>query len=294
MISVKSSLTFIACLFLMPLGACAQTQWTPLLDEDLSQWDIYLSYRHQYGYDGSMPTDSAGNDIAPIGLNTGNEEMGVFTSIIKDGEPVLRVSGEAYGAVISKKEYRNYRLKLKVKWGDKVWPPREKLLKDSGILYHSIGPMGADHWRSWMLSQEFQIMQGHMGDFWNQANSAIDIRAYIPEYIMNPVADESQDWISVGEGQDIQGFVLRKENHENPHGQWNELELICHEGRSLHIVNGHVVMALQNSRYIENGEAINLYEGKIQLQSEAAELFYKDIEILEIDDMPAEYVSIFE
>jgi len=111
---------------------------------------------------------------------------------------------------------------------------------------------------------------------------------------MNPVADETQDWISVGEGQDIKGFVLRKENHESPVGEWTELELICHEGRSLHIVNGEIVMALQNSRYIEEGKAIDLYEGKIQLQSEAAEVFFKDIEILEIDALPDEYGSIFE
>ncbi len=276
------------------LSACAQNQWTPLVDEELSQWDTYLSYRHKEGYDGSVPKDADGKDIAPIGFNIANDEMGVFTTIEEDGQSIIRVSGEAYGALISKGEYRNYRLKMKVKWGEKVWPPRENLLKDTGILYHSIGPMGAEHWRSWMLSQEFQIMHGHMGDFWSQANSAIDIRAFIPEYIMNPVADETQDWISVGEGQDIKGFVLRKENHESPVGEWTELELICHEGRSLHIVNGEIVMALQNSRYIEDGKAIDLYEGKIQLQSEAAEVFFKDIEILEIDALPDEYGSIFE
>ena len=75
---------------------------------------------------------------------------------------------------------------------------RKKLLKDSGILYHSIGPIGEDYWRSWMLSQEFQIMEGHMGDFWSQLNSAIDIKAFIPEgEMMNSVADESQPFHSI-------------------------------------------------------------------------------------------------
>lgn len=41
-------------------------------------------------------------------------------------------------------------------------------------------------------------MQGHIGDYWKQATSAIDIRAYLPEHIMNPVADESQQFIKVG------------------------------------------------------------------------------------------------
>jgi len=39
--------------------------------------------------------------------------------------------------------------------------------------------------------------------------------------------------------------------------------LICYEGKSLHIVNGHVVMILKNSRYVENGKEIPLEKGKI-------------------------------
>ncbi len=39
-----------------------------------------------------------------------------------------------------------------------------------------------------MLSQELQIMEGHMGDYWCQVTSAMDIRAYTPEYIMKPIA----------------------------------------------------------------------------------------------------------
>lgn len=266
-------------------------QWTPLLDKDLSDWDIYLSYQFQPGYDGSMPTNQNGNQILPIGKNPAGYD--VFTVIEENNEPVLKVSGEIYGCVFTKKEYDNYHFRLKIKWGDKKYDPRKDLLRDSGILYHSIGPLGAEHWRSWMLSQEFQIMEGHIGDFWSQANSAIDIRAYIPEYIMNPVADKSQPFISLGTGEDIQGFCLRSANYEKPHSEWNTLELICYEGKSLHIVNGHVVMILKNSRYVENGKEIPLEKGKIQLQSEAAELYYKNIEIKELESLPEKYARYF-
>lgn len=267
------------------------TQWSNLLDPNLSQWDQYLSYKHQLGYNGEQPKDEQGNLIAPIGLNpTG---YNVFTIVEEGEEPILKVSGEIYGCVISKEEYDNYHLQLKVKWGDKKWTPRERLLKDSGILYHSVGPMGAEYWLSWMLSQEFQIMEGHMGDYWSQANSAIDIRAYIPEYIMNPVADASQDFIPVGEGEDITGLVLRNSNFEKPMGEWNTLDLICFEGKSIHIVNGEVVMVLQNSRYVEDGQSIPLTKGKIQLQSEAAEVYYKDIKVKDLDSMPEEYDTYF-
>lgn len=269
----------------------ATAQWTPLLNKDLSQWDTYLSYSFEPGYDGSVPAGPNGNPIPPIGKNP--EGYDVFTVTNENNEPVLNVSGEIYGCVFTKKEYGNYHFRLQMKWGDKKYDPRKDLLRDSGILYHSIGPLGAEHWRSWMLSQEFQIMEGHMGDFWSQANSAIDIRAYIPEYIMNPVADKSQPFISLGTGEDIQGFCLRSANYEKPHGEWNTLELVCYEGKSLHIVNGHVVMILKNSRFVENGQEIPLEKGKIQLQSEAAELHYKNIEIRELESLPEKYAKYF-
>ena len=263
--------------------------WTNLLDENLSQWDNYLSYRHKEGYNGDQPKDEQGNLIPPIGPN--NDQYGVFTILKENNEHILRVSGEIYGCVSTKKEYENYHFRLKVKWGDKIYPPREKLLKDSGILYHSIGPNGAEHWRSWMLSQEFQIMQGHFGDFWSQANSAIDIRTYPPEYIMSPVADKSQPFMPIGYGEEIPGYCMRSANFEKPHGEWNTLELICFEDKSIHIVNGQVVMILRNSRYVKDGNKIPLVQGKIQLQSEAAEVFYKDIEIKKLESLPGEYVQ---
>lgn len=262
-----------------------------LLDKELSQWDIYLSYDYSKGYNGEIPKDADGNDIAPIGLN--KEGFDVFTVIEEDGSPVLRVSGEYYGCVASKQEYENYHLTLKVKWGDIKWHPRKSLLKDSGVLYHSIGQHGAEYWRSWMLSQEFQVMQGHMGDFWNQANSAIDIRAYIPESIMNPVADKSQDFLPLGEGEEVKGYCMRSVNFEKPHGEWNTLELICFENKSIHIVNGEVVMILQNSRYVKDGKKIPMQKGKIQLQSEAAEVFYKDIIINKLNTLPEIYEQYY-
>ena len=67
----------------------------------------------------------------------------VFTVIEEENKPVLKISGEIYGCLFTKEEYSNYHLSLKVKWGDKKWEPRKKLLKDSGILYHSIGSLGA-------------------------------------------------------------------------------------------------------------------------------------------------------
>jgi hypothetical protein len=265
--------------------------WINLLDNNLSKWEMYLSYKHQNGYSGKIPTDANGNEIPPIGYNKNVNNM--FTVIQENKEPVLKVTGEYYGCVFTKENFKNYRLKLKVKFGNKKWEPRTEKLMDAGVLYHSQGEAGVDYWRAWMLSQEFQIMEGHFGDYWNIANSAIDIKAYIPEGTMNSVADEDQQFIPFGSNTENTGFCMRKMRAETPNNDWTEIELVCFEGKSLHIVNGKVVMVLQNSRYFDGEKFIPLTDGKIQLQSEAAEVYYKNIKIKPISKMPVEFENYF-
>ena len=270
----------------------SETGWVDLIDENLSEWDTYLSFQHSDDYDGTPPMDAAGKKIEPIGLN--KPGYSVFTTQTIDDEMLIRVSGEYYGCIATKQEYENYHFQLKYKWGDKKWIPRLKKMKDSGILYHSVGDFGVEHWRSWMMSQEFQIMEAHTGDFWSQATSAIDIRAIPSESGLNPMAHSSYDFLSFGENGEAGKYCLRYNNYENEPDEWNTLELVCYQGKSLHIVNGEVVMVLKNSRYFdENGNAVPMTKGKIQLQSEAAELFYKDIKIRPLERLSKKHLEYF-
>ncbi len=56
-------------------------------------------------------------------------------------------------------------------------------------------------------------------------------------------------------------------------------------------MNGVVNMVLYNSRQIEGDIEIPLVKGKIQIQSEGAEVFYKDIKISSIDKIPESFLS---
>ena len=58
-------------------------------------------------------------------------------------------------------------------------------------------------------------------------------------------------------------------------------------GNSIHIVNGNVVMRLYNSRIGSSQEPLD--SGRIMLQSEGAEVYYKDIQIKKITEIPEEY-----
>ncbi len=270
--------------------ATADHIWTKLLDKNLSHWGNYLAFSHKPDYNGKPPVDENGNLIEPIGYN--KDTKGVFTIQDQQGDPVLRVSGEVYGCLYTKEEYENFHLKLQVKWGTQAYGPRIGKLKDSGILYFSQGEAGVDYWRAWMLSQEFQIMEGHTGDYWNISTSAADIRAFLPEGKMNSIADASQPFLNFGTGAP-EGLCIRNENHEKPGDAWNTIELICYQGKSLHIVNGHVVMVLKNSHYVEDGKKIPLVKGKIQLQSEGNEVYFKNVQVRNIQSMPAEYQKYY-
>lgn len=273
-------------------AARAAAPWQPLLDLQLAQWDTYLSFRHEPTFNGQPPRDAAGQLVAPVGYN--RDTTHVFSVEERDGSLVLHVSGEIYGCLFTKQEFSNYRLRLQVKWGEKKFPPRTDKLRDSGVLYHSIGPAGVDYWRSWMLAQEFQIMEGHMGDHWPIASAAIDIRAYLPEGEMNAVAGERPPFLAFGEKKTDPAFCLRSENAETPAPGWTQLELVCFEDKSVRLVNGRVVMVCRNSRYVKpDGEVAPLTRGRIQLQSEAAEVFYRAIEIHPIDALPAEFEALY-
>ena len=57
------------------------------------------------------------------------------------------------------------------------------------------------------------------------------------------------------------------------------------------MVNGVVVMALYNSRQEEGDDEFPLTKGKIQIQSEGAEVFYSNIQIQSIQKLPDNLIS---
>ena len=288
------------CAFMMAfvMASCSTKgeEWKSLLDKDLSQWRIYQSYQHADGFSGRAPVDEAGEKLPPIGYDKNLDKL--FTVVEEEGEPVLHIDGPIYGCVISNESYRNYHLRLQVKFGQKRWEPRLEKAIDSGLLYHSVGQIGIDYWFSWMRSFEFQVMQsgtseGNSGDFWSIAGSKADIKISPPTPdVRTYYYDSEGEWLTVG-SQGVTNFCGTKD-FNSPEGEWTTLELVCYEGKSIHIVNGNVVMALQNLRYSSEQGDVPLVEGKLQLQSEAGEVFYKGIEIRPIERMPEEYLPYFE
>jgi hypothetical protein len=288
---MKNTIWICVCLLAGMAGAAdGSGAWKPLLDRNLSQFDVYLSYP------GAVITDviagKAPADLKPLGLNPKGQT--VFSVIEQDGKPVLRITGEIYGCAVTRESFSNYHLRLETRWGSTRLVPRLNEPKDSGILYHSRGEFGVDYWKSWALSHEFQVIEHGLGEYWTQATSAMDIRvdpgkpgapgADAPRW--NPAAP----WVT----------FASPNNHalagtdEDREGQWNRLELVCYQDDCVHIVNGKVVMALANARHKDGDKWMPMTGGTLQIQSEAAEVFYRDIEIRAIPAMPAEYTKYFD
>ena len=257
-----------------------KNNWVALFNsKNLNGWDTYIG----------PPLDDAGKKLSetPVGLN--NDPKRVFTVVEQDGEKVVRISGENWGAISTKKEYSDFHLQLMFKWGSLSWGQKKKKKKDSGLLYFSVGDYGADY-GAWMRSQEFQIEEGNCGDYWGVAGGMQDIpviKKSDSEYVYNP-SGKLTTFSATGK---VGRHCIKQGDSEKSSGEWNTLDLYCHGDTSIHVINGKVMMVLYHSSQMENGQAIPLVKGKIQIQSEGAEIFYKHIMIEPLNAIPADFLK---
>ncbi len=252
------------------------SHWRDLFNgRDLTGWDTYLG----------PDLNDSGKAIGrpPLGLN--NDPRHVFTIVKDSGEDVIRVSGENWGAVSTREEFENYHLQLQFKWGALSWGQKKNKKKDSGLLYHSVGKYGADY-GAWMRSQEFQIEETNCGDYWGVAGGIADmpvIKKSETEYVYDPKGTMT----NFREGTKQGRRCIKGSDAELPSGQWNTLDLYCYGDTSIHLINGVLMMILYNQKQLDNGQLLPLKKGKLQIQSEGAEVFYKKIRIEPIEHLPA-------
>lgn len=241
---------------IVPAYAQAEAAWTQLFNgRDLSGWDTYLG----------QPPDSNG----VIGLNA--DPLQVFT--VQDG--MIRISGLVWGALTSHGVYDNYHLRLEFKWGEQRWPPREHSRRDSGLLYHAVGPHGAQSGH-WMRSHELQIQETDTGDYHSLDGALIDIAV---DTVFYDGAHHLRYTPGGTRRTGVHQRVIKQADHERPYGAWNTVEVIAEGDTATHLVNGEVVLQLFNSRQVIDGREVPLTRGRIQIQSEGAEIWIRKVEL---------------
>jgi len=203
----------------------------------------------------------------------------VFT--VKDG--VLRISGEDWGCITTNEEFENYRLTVEFKWGEKTWGSREHAARDSGVLVHSVGEDGG-YSGTWMHSIEVQMIEGGTGDFIVVGDKSENFAITCPvedrpeggPLVYQPGGKEVTihsgrvDWFGRDPGwKDEKGFRGAKDV-EKPVGEWNTLEIIAQGDTITNILNGVTVNSCTNAKPTR---------GRIQIQSEGAELFVRRVDL---------------
>jgi hypothetical protein len=266
-----------------PAYATPASEWKTLFNgRDLSNWDKFLA---------------TAKGAEPLVANA--DPKGVFTVTNLNGENVIHVSGEGYGAITTQEQFTNFHFRVQFKWGLARWGGRAQVGRDSGILYCGIGQPNPR--TGWLTSVENNIMEKGVGQWWSVNGAIIDCEG---EW----VTAENELYVPYKkEGRGEKNIVWRKGGPrltpapangitppfdvEQVFGNWNTVEVVFWGGQCIHLLNGHVNLVAFNPRYQQGGQWRALTHGKIQLQSEEAELFYRKIEVRPLHELPPEYLD---
>jgi hypothetical protein len=271
----------------------AETGWIPLWNRtDLDGWTTWMQQPSPGSTVPGLKRDADGKYIEPIGSS--HDPLNVFTVVRDvDGRPAIRISGEVFGELRTTRSFKDYHLKLQFKWGDRRWPPRDKpdTPRDSGLLYHVHTAPGAGG-RTWARSIELQIQEHDVGDLY-AVGSAIAVRAKARAGTQPMLYDydPSGEWTFFSQSQGAPGRCIKQPDNEKPTGEWNTVELVAFGDDSIHIVNGTVVMRLHGPTRIDGDVPMPVTAGPIILQSEGAEVFYREIALRPITAIPAEFAA---
>jgi hypothetical protein len=144
---------------------------------------------------------------------------------------------------------------------------------------HSVGEDGA--WKgNWMYSIECNIIEGGTGDFIvvGDGSEAFAITSTVAPYEKGNRYSPAGDPVTINLGRidwerkdpNLSGEkgARGKDDVENPVGEWNLLECA---------VDGETITVFLNGQLINRAYDVKPSKGKIQLQSEGAELFIKRV-----------------
>jgi hypothetical protein len=170
---------------------------------------------------------------------------------MEDG--VLHITGESLGYLATREQYSDFRLVAEFKLGTSKADLGSKKTGSSGIFIHGVGED-----KEWMRGFEAQIAVGRTGNvvIHNGAKFMVGTNAH------------SKAWTEIGQP--------RQDPQTKPE-EWSTLELLA-VGDKLRIsVNG-----------LQTVEATKLQpnRGKILLQSNGAEIFFRRLDIYPLTKMP--------
>jgi hypothetical protein len=173
-------------------------------------------------------------------------------------------SAQPIASLTSEREYSRFVLELQYKWGTNRFGERAETERDAGVLYH----VHTDVTRVWPPSLEMQLGTSALDGRW--VTGDVFILGGITQAVVNgQVANEGR----------FRTTVLA----EKPQGEWNQLRLeVDADKQAIYELNGIVLNQLQTFKKKVGEEYVTLDRGKVALQAEYAELWYRNVRIAEL------------
>jgi len=253
--------------------------------------------RQSFAQASALPASGADGWVS---LLNGRDLSGWYTMLQKSGkgvaekrkmvmmeEGMLHIMGNEEngepaepGYLATNQEFENVHIRVEYKWGMKRFAPRTYVKRDNGLLY---GLVGED--KVWPRCVECQIEEGDVGDYF-----FVDGTRGIQDQHGNGIFGETlgpNGWPgpprtpAAGQTDLYSGRKIKDGNFEVLDG-WNTVEVIWQGDRSAHIVNGRTVNAASKIEQPDPqnaGQFIPLRRGKIAIEVEFAEIWFRRIEV---------------
>lgn len=231
-------------------------EWVPLFNgKNLDGWRIWIR-----------------------GLEPGNDPERIFQVVNKEIH-VYRDQPHGtkmpYGVLVTDDTFSDYRLQFEYQWGEKKFIPRMESVRDAGLLYHVVGREIV-----WPTSVECQVQEGDTGDIFT-----------VRTQVESPVDATGKVFQDLPDGGSMRKFfrangitrVIKSTTAENE--GWNTVEVIVRGDSAIHLVNGRInnYCTRMKAPSAESEELVPLTSGRIALQCEGAELYYRNIRIMNLE-----------
>jgi hypothetical protein len=248
-------------------------------------------------------------------LQTSGKGVAEKNGYVKVEEGLLHIMGNDVttqnaesGYLATNQEFENVRIRVEYKWGVKRFPPRLENKRDNGVLYHIVGTD-----RVWPTCVECQVQETDTGDYFmlggtratqgqlpgnggagyiqliNAANRVGGPGGAAPAggaAGAPPAAGAAGATPAPGAGRgnapEPTSARKLKDGDFEKLDDWNIVEVIAQNNRSTHLVNGRIVNLVSNIQQPDpqnQGQFVPLTRGKIGIEIEYAEIWYRRIEI---------------
>jgi hypothetical protein len=191
----------------------------------------------------------------------------------------VTADNQEFGYLASNQEYANCRIRVEFKWGVKRFPPRLEAKRDNGLIYFIVGED-----KVWPTCVECQIQETDMGDIWILGGAVVTPGRGGGAAAAARGAAAGAGGAGGGRGPATPmsgGRIVKDGDFEDRTG-WNVVEVILQEDRVTHLVNGRIVNSGRDIKQPDPknpGQLIPLKSGRIALQAEGAEAWYRSVKM---------------